>query len=332
MTDKQLIRKLLQELEDLQQENVSLRKQVRNLESRLLTYEHSKNSTNSSIAPSQDPYRVPKSLRVKSNRKPGGQKGHKGHKLKMVSCADTVVVHDVTQCEGCGNMLDNESSHYDARQVFDIPPISVEVTEHRRLHKSCSNCGRNNIGIFPKGLKQEAQYGEGIKSLCVYLQNYQMLPFARCKEFIEDLTGHRISTGSLSNFQKLCFNRLQEYQKLVKQLVLQSPVLHADETGIRLNGNNSWMHVLSNKTVSLFGHHLKRGKQAMNDIGILQHYTGNLVHDRFSSYFSYNCRHSLCNAHILRDLIYVEEAFNATWARKLSNLLIKAKKDKEKKS
>jgi len=316
LTDKELIEKLLQELEDLKQENVSLRKQVRDLESRLLTYEHSKNSS--------------KSLRVKSNRKPGGQKGHKGYKLKMVSCADTVVVHDVTQCEGCGNTLDNESSHYDARQVIDIPPISVAVTEHRRLHKSCVNCGRKNLGVFPKNLNQEAQYGSGIKSLCVYLQNYQMLPFARCKEFIEDLTGHRISTGSLSNFQKLCFNRLQDYQKLVKQLVLQSPVLHADETGIRLNGNNSWMHVLSNKTVSLFEHHLKRGKQAMNAMGILQHYTGNLVHDRFSSYFSYNCSHSLCNAHILRDLIYVEEAFNATWAREISNLLIKAKKDKEK--
>jgi len=86
---------------------------------------------------------------------------------------------------------------------------------------------------------------------------------------------------------------------------------------------------LSNKTVSLFSHHLKRGKEAMNDIGVLEHYKGNLVHDRFSSYFSYSCEHSLCNAHILRDLVYVEENFDAPWAGKIKKLLIRAKVDKE---
>jgi transposase len=157
-----------------------------------------------------------------------------------------------------------------------------------------------------------------------------MLPFARCTEFISDLTGHHFSRGSLSNFQKQCFDSLQGYQHNIKQRLLQSTILHADETSIRLNGKNSWMHVVSNKTISFFAHHLNRGKKAMDDIGVLELYKGTLVHDRFSSYFSYSCNHSLCNAHILRDLVYVEETFDAPWAKKIRTLLIQAKNAKEK--
>ncbi len=107
------------------------------------------------------------------------------------------IVHDIAQCGRCGHKSPKGSGNYDARQVFDIPPITIQVTEHRRLHKTCSNCGTQNSGIFSKGSAQEAQYGNNLKSLCVYLQtrlrkgqDYQMLPFARCSEFIADLTGH----------------------------------------------------------------------------------------------------------------------------------------------
>jgi len=247
----------------------------------------------------------------------------------MIPSPDSIIDHDIDQCNCCGNSLEQAAEGYDARQVFDIPPIKIHVTEHRILHKTCGGCGKLNKAEFPKELKQEAQYGNGLKSLCVYLQNYQMLPFARCSEFIADLTGHHISKGSLSNFQQQCSDRLQGYEQTIKQQLLQSPVLHADETGLRLNGKNSWVHVLSSKTISFFAHHLKRGKEAIDHIGLLEHYRGNLVHDRFSSYFSYQCEHSLCNAHILRELVYVEESFDAPWARHMRKLLVRAKVDKE---
>ena len=329
MTDKQLIKKLLKDFEILKKENEQLRLRVTELESKLSRYENPKNSGNSSISPSQDPFRKTKSLRRKSNKLQGGQKGHKGSKLKMVETPDHIVVHQLHHCRCCGSNLSDSLEHYDARQVFDIPPVTMQVTEHRSIKKTCLHCGKDNAGVFPKGLIQEAQYGNTIKSLCVYLQNYHMLPFARCREFIADLTGHEISAGSLSNFQKQCFNHLEDYQKYIRSQLLQSTVLHADETGVRLSGKNSWMHVISNKTISFFAHHLNRGKQAMGEIGILENYNGTLVHDRFSSYFSYACDHSLCNAHILRDLVYVEETFNARWAKQIRELLIKAKKDKE---
>ena len=304
--------------------------EVKDLKGRLSQYENPKNSTNSSVAPSQDPFRKTKSLRVRSKNPQGGQKGHKGNKLSMIDSPDVIVVHDVDKCNNCHQILSNDIIHYDVRQVFDIPEITMEVTEHRRVVKVCKGCGKQNTGDFPKGLTAQGQYGNSLKSLCVYLQNYQMLPFARCKELIFDLTGHCISTGSLSNFQKQCFDHLEGYQNNIRKQLLKSEVLHADETGVRLCGKNTWMHVLSNKSISFFAHHLNRGKQAMEDIGILDNYNGNLVHDRFSSYFSYNCDHSLCNAHILRDLVYIEERFDAQWARQVKKLLIKAKQDKDK--
>jgi len=333
LTDRELLQKLTDEFDlfkketgriigDLQRENAALKE-------RLARYENPKNSGNSGIPPSQDPFRKTKSLRGRSNRPRGGQKGHKGSKLEMSVAPDAVVVHDIGQCSCCGNGLEGDPDRWDARQVFDIPPIKVEVTEHRRMHRTCGNCGTENLGTFPDGLVQEAQYGNRLKSLCVYLQNYHMLPFARCREMIADLTGHNISTGSLSNFQGQCFDRLEGYERDIREMLLQSPVLHADETGIRLSGKNSWMHVVSNGQIGFFAHHPNRGKQAMDSIGLLERYTGTLVHDRFSSYFSYNCGHALCNAHILRDLVHVEEAFDAGWAKGLRKLLVRAKRDRE---
>lgn len=330
MTEKQLLKEVLEELKLLRQENKQLKLHVLELEARLEKYENPKNSGNSSIPPSQDPFRKTKSLRKKTKRKPGGQKGREGKKLEMSSTPDKVVLHDITNCDCCGHTLPKESEGYDARQIFDLPPIKIFVTEHRSSKKTCRHCGEQNKASFPKGLVQPAQYGNNLKALCAYLQNYQMLPYARCSEFIKDLTGQPIATGSLSNFQRQCFELLTPYQEEVKRQLLKSPVLHADETGIRLSGDNKWMHVLSNSTLSFFAYHPKRGKQAMDDIGILEKYRGTLVHDRFSSYFSYQCQHSLCNAHILRDLSYVEEAFEAPWAKEVAKLLVRAKTKKGK--
>lgn len=323
MTDKQLIEKLISQVRILTQ-------RVLELEAKLSNYENPKNSGNSSVAPSQDPYRKTKSLRSKSNKLQGGQKGHQGSTLEMVATPDTTVIHTINQCDCCGNNLPKNSETYNARQVFDLPAIKIQVTEHRAIQKTCTVCGTQNTANFPEGITQKAQYGNNLKSLCVYLQNYQMLPYARCKEFIADLTGHSISTGSLSNFQAVCVTRLEGYEQEVKKQLLQSPILHADETGIRLNGKISWMHVISNKGISYFAHHLNRGRQAMDEIGLLALYKGTLIHDRFSSYFGYDCEHSLCNAHILRDLIYVEEIFTANWAKQIKEVLLDAKKKKEK--
>ena len=321
MLDKILLQQLLKDFEVLKKENFQLHKQIKKLEEKLSKYENPKNSRNSSVPPSQDPNRTTRSLRKKSNKKAGGQKGHKGSKLLKVANPNKIVLHDITQCECCKSQLPKEGE-IKSRQLFDIPKIKIEVTEHQIITKVCRNCGKKNKSNFPKGLVQEAQYGNNVKEFSVSLQNYHMLPFKRCSELIEDLTGHKISEGSLANFQFKSYNNLESYETEIKKILLKSNVLHADETGVRLNGKLHWMHVLSNEFLSYFGHHQKRGKQAIDDFNIIPLYNGNLVHDRFASYFSYKCQHSLCNAHILRELQYLWETKELKCARNLSRLLV----------
>lgn len=300
------------------------------LKEKLQKYENPKNSNNSSVPPSQDQFRKTTSSRTKSTKNIGGQKGHKGNKLKKVDTPDEIIFHDIIQCSCCGEKLPEAGEAKKSRQLFDLPTIKIKITEHVTIAKTCTSCGTANRSKFPEGLIQEAQYGDRIKSFCVYLQNYQMLPFERCAEFIEDLTGQKISQGSLANFQKSGYDKLSNYENEIAKLLLQSEVNHADETGVNFNGKNTWMHVLSNQNMTFFGHHIKRGKEAIDSFGIIPKYNGILVHDRFSSYFSYNCNHSLCNAHILRELNYIEQAFETSWSKELTNLLIEAHKQKKK--
>ena len=312
---------IITRLNKLEKENLSLKRENALLTDKLSRYENPKNSSNSSVPPSQDPNRQTKSLRKKSNKKVGGQKGHKGSKLLKIKNPDKIILHDITQCASCQSQLPKEGE-IKSRQLFDLPKIKMEVTEHQTITKVCRNCGNKNKSNFPKALVQQAQYGNNIKAFAVYLQNYQMVPFKRCSELINDLTGHKISEGSLANFQIKSYENLENYETAVKKILLKSSVLHADETGIRLNGKLHWMHVLSNESLSYFGCHQKRGKQAIDDFNIIPLYNGNLVHDRFAPYFSYRCQHSLCNAHILRELQYLWETKKLKWVRNLSHLLI----------
>ena len=199
LTDKLIIQKILHDFDAFKKEHIRVLKYVVELEEKLSKYENPKNSKNSSIPPSQDPNRETRSLRKKSNKKVGGQKGHKGSKLNKVSNPDKIVLHDVTQCECCNAFLP-ENGEAKSRHIFDILKIKIKVTEHRILIKKRTNCGAKNKSDFPEELVQEAQYGNQIKSLGVYLQNYQMIPYARCVELLYDLTGHRLSGGSLANF------------------------------------------------------------------------------------------------------------------------------------
>jgi len=321
---------LLTRILELESRMAALERENSLLKAKLAKYENPKNSSNSSLAPSQDKYKKTRSLRGKSNKSKGGQQGHKGNSLEMSTLVDEVIDHKVEECENCGEQLDCSGSSYHSRQVFDLPFIKIKVTEHRALKQVCKCCGKENQGKFPKGVKRSTQYGPRIKAWSVYLQNYQMLPYKRSQELIYDLLGHRISCGSLANFQIQCAKDLQGFKGELYQALLQSPILHVDETGVGINGKNNWIHVRSTNRLSFFSPHAKRGKDAIEAIGMLPLYKGTLIHDRLSSYFKYDCDHGLCNAHILRELLYVEQAFKAPWAKKIRELLIRAKQKKEK--
>lgn len=317
----------------LWEQNQLLRQKVAQLEARVKQLEDqiAKNSHNSSKPPSSDGYNKPKpnpkSRREKGNRNRGGQKGHSGTTLKRVKTPDHIVDHAALNCGQCGSGLKRAKEiGFDTRQVFDIPLLKINVTEHRSHKKCCNRCGFISAGEFPKGVYQSVQYGSRIKSLMVYMSQYQLLPYARLKEFFIDLFGQSISEGTLANTNQEMHAKLEKTEERIRNLLIKSSVLHADETGTRVDKKRYWLHVASTKNLTHYGVHVKRGSEAVEEIGLLPRYNGTLVHDHLKSYFKYGKKHSLCNAHHLRELTFIQERYNCKWAKDMEAFLLKTKK------
>ena len=158
---------------------------------RKLELQVNKDSHNSNKPPSTDGFgkKSPKQ-RIRSGKKPGGQKGHEGKTLQMSTNPDKVRVHEVECCESCGCSLKHiQPINYGRRQVFDIPPIAVEVTEHQAEIKKCDQCGAVNTAAFPEGVTHKVQYGDNLKARALYLKNYCLLPYDRAAELFEDFFG-----------------------------------------------------------------------------------------------------------------------------------------------
>ncbi len=275
--------------EEMIEEIKLLKARIKELEDQL-----AKDSHNSSKPPSSDSFKKkPCSLREKSNKKVGGQEGHKGHNLKMVEKPDYILVHKVKDCKGCGCSLENtEVKDYEKRQMFDIPPMKIEVTEHRNEIKDCPRCGMENKADFPADVTQVVQYGSGIKALNTYLMEYQYIPFDRVCEFFFDVFGHRISAGTLNNINESCYKGLEEFENQVKQLIIQSPVVNFDETGLSCKKKLHWLHSASTPQFTYYAIQPKRGFEGMEAAGILHAFKGIAVHDCWSPYFKYTCNMS----------------------------------------
>ncbi|HJH30273.1 MAG TPA: IS66 family transposase [Methanosarcinaceae archaeon] len=299
-----------------------LEERVKSLEEQL-----NKNSRNSSKPPSTDAYApkkpTPKSRRVKSGKKVGGQKGHPGTTLRMVDNPDEIRIIKVDQCSNCHTSLeDEEVKDYKRRQTFDIPPVQLHSTEHRGEIKLCPKCGRINTADFPDNVTQPAQYGSRLRSLAVYLHDYQFIPYDRSCELLSDIFGCDISPATLIRAETECFEGLEEFDNALKEALKQSPVLCCDETGMRINGIRNWLHVVCTATMTYYFTHQKRGSEAMDDMDILPNYDGVIVHDFWMSYFKYLCDHGLCDVHLLRELISISENYEQVWSGEMAALLI----------
>lgn len=221
-------------VESMSDQITELKDRIKALEDRL-----SKNSTNSSKPPSTDWPTKKRSLREKTGRSPGGQKGHKGRNLKMVDSPDSIRVHRVSTCNGCGRSLeDMASAGYRKCQVFDLPLVEVEVEEHRAEKKTCPHCGQLNEASFPGGISQQAQYGSRIKAILTYLNQYQLLPYERTSELFSDLFNIRPSAGTIVNTNRVCFEALNSYEEMIKDKITTSSVVHFDETGLYTEGDD----------------------------------------------------------------------------------------------
>jgi len=305
--------------------NIKLSAQLSQLEERVKELEDRLNK-NSSNPPSSDEFIKPKSQRKKSGKKPGGQKSHKGKTLKMSSNPDHVVTHQVTSCECCGYRLEEvQPERIEKRQEYDIPPQKIIVTEHQTERKQCPSCSHRNSASFPSGIKLPVQYGPFLKSMLVYLNQYQLIPYKRTVELIEDIYGHKLSEGLLFNSIHSTYEALQPVEEKTIEILLDAPVNHVGETGLRIEGKRQWLHFLCNDKLTHYDYHGKRGMEALEDIGILTRYTGTIIHDYWKPYFKLACRHGLCNAHHLRELTGITEVTGQAWPEELSGLLLEIK-------
>jgi len=314
----------------------ALEHQVRSLSTRLdaseqrvrqLQEQIAKNSRNSGKPPSSDGYKkpAPKSLRKKGERKSGGQPGHTGHTLKMVDEPDHTEVHPVKHCECCGcSLADQPADGLEKRQVHDLPPLRLIVTEHQAERKVCA-CGHRNTAAFPEGVNAPVQYGPAIQAAAVYLKNYQHLPYARTRELLGDFFGCPLSEGTLDNIIARSHDLAAGPVDQIKAAIERAPVVHFDETGSRVEGKLWWTHSASTDLATYYDVHRKRGGEAFDSIGILSGFTGRAIHDFWKSYFGYDCLHGLCNAHHLRELIFVHEQHQQDWADHMGDCLIDIK-------
>ncbi|MBA3765773.1 MAG: IS66 family transposase [Acidobacteria bacterium] len=290
-----------------------------------------KDSHNSSRPPSTDPpwAKKTRSLRRPSGKRPGGQVGHGGATLRLAAHPHRIVEHRPRECRSChAPLAAGQVVRHLRQQVWEVVPAKLKVTEHRLALLRCSACGKESQGEFAGAVRSGVQYGPGVKARVLYLQQYQLLPYQRTSEAMRDLFGCRLSPGTVANIVRECASELVETELKIKQKLRRSAVIHADETGLRINQRLGYVHVASTPSLTHYGAATHRGQTAMDEINVLPRYRGTCVHDGWLAYKYYTrCRHALCCVHLLRELTYFEELSVETkvWAAPLKELLLEMK-------
>ena len=305
-------------------EMAAMRAHIAELERRL-----GLNSSNSGKPPSSDGLKKPVrvgSLRERSGKKPGGQKGHPGETLCRTETPDAVIDHYPSACAGCGAPLTEAmATNHTARQVFDLPePQPLIVTEHRAHECRCAACGTQTRARFPDWVTAPVQYGKRIGAIVLYLLHYQLLPEKRLATLMFDLFGVRLATATIARISQDCAKRFRCFAEAVRDKVAVAPVKHMDETGFRIlgssprTGKTQWLHIASTTLLTFYRVSAERGSLLANVVGIV-------VHDHWHPYYTLkSVLHALCNAHHLRELKALVEIEKEDWARRMQRLLRRA--------
>lgn len=306
-----------------QQEIIALKAVIADLTARL-----AQNSANSSKPPSTDGLAkkpiIKPALPKQAGKKVGGQVGHTGHTLQMVESPDLIHTHRATHCHQCGLTLDGIGRVVGKRQVFDLPLPRLWVEEHQLIAHQCA-CGCEQAGQFPPHVAAPVQYGPRIHAHSILLNVDYRVSFLKVSQWWAELTGYAYNPATLTMTQAVAFEQLEPVEGQIKTQLKEAPVCHFDETGVRVAGKLHWLHVACNAQYTHLFVHPKRGKEALgSQQSIFEDCHNWTVHDCWSSYFSAGQgRHSLCGAHLLRELRAQIEG-GRQWASALHAYLLRA--------
>lgn len=308
----------------LEQQVQILTARLAELETRLKHDSHNSHQPPASDGLAKRPH--PRSLRKRSGKKHGGQAGHPGVTRVLVDDPDLIVAHVPAVCTGCGASLAGAAEiDRERRQVIEIPKPQPEVTEHQAVQRVCPVCATVTAGTFPPEVSQPVQYGPRTRAVAVYLQTYQLLPYERTAEALDDLFGIGLSAGTLASAQAAAYTQLAPVEQAIADAIRRAAVVHVDETGQRVAGRTEWVHVLSTALLTFYAHHAKRGWEAIEAIGLLIGLAGRRVHDAWGPYLGLAGLYALCNAHLLRELIGLHEDTRQAWIPKMIRLLLRMK-------
>jgi transposase len=317
-----LVVRQAERIEQLEAEVADLRRQL------------GQNSRNSSKPPSSDsPFikPAPKSLRGRSGRKPGGQPGHPGSTLALVDNPNKRERHEPGPCTGCGADLSNASEvGMERRQVFDLPPLTVRVTEHQLIARRC-RCGATTCGAAPQGVRSPVQYGPRITAIILYLYVGQFLSKKRTAQALAELFGTPVSEGTVARMTKRAADSLDGFLNQLTDRLAEAEVAGFDETGLRVAGALHWVHCARTDKYTLITCHPKRGTKGIDAAGVLGRFRGVAVHDAWAPYDTYiDVDHQLCCAHALRELAGVADTAPADppwcWATQAADALVAMQK------
>jgi transposase len=266
------------------------------------------------------------SLREKSDKPSGGQKGHPGQSIEFSKSPDCIEEHAVYYCRECGSELVFKAAVLlEERWSLDIPPIVPRLRLHRILGKQC-DCGCFNKGQAPSYLRGHFSYGQNLKAMIGYFNTEQHIPYKRLCELFQDVFNLRLSEGTIYNLLKSLSNNAESLYREIRRRIEISPVVGADETGNYINGKLHWNWSFQTPRLTYIFSDESRGKAAIN-----KHFPKGLpdswlVTDRHSSYFSMNVKgNQICLAHLLRELTYLKELEpEADWPEQMMLLLREA--------
>jgi transposase len=306
------LEKFEKENKELREKNTKLQQENIELKARL-----NSNSKNSNKPPSSDGYKKHPALPKKKKGRQGGQKGHKGSTLHQIENPDKIIGCIPESCT-CGHIFTKENYRItEKRQIFDLPQPKLEVTEYQIYTATCPSCGLKQKGTVPEGISSPAQYGNSLKALAILLNVHYKLPYKKIGLLFNDLFGYSINGSTIFSSSKNCYNKLEESENIIKSKIINQQVAHADETGLRVEGNLHWLHTATTQLYTYFFVHKKRGTEALqSEKSILDQIIGWLVHDCWGSYFKFNnIQHAICGAHILRELQGLIDREQSKWAK-----------------